>query len=99
MTTVEELREELDVLPAELTRTMEWCVITEDESGESRYSCYYADSAVTIYNEYKPERIYQRTGKRAVVRLEHKGFVIAIKYANDAGYTSRVMRYVDGLKY
>ena len=98
--TATERGEELDaLLKKEMKRAMEWCVITTDESGESRYPCYYADSALTIYDEYKPERIYQRTGKRAVVRLEHKGFVIAIKFANDAGYTSRVMRYVDGLKY
>ena len=89
----------LDVLLAEASRSMDWLVITTDESGESRYPCYYADSALTIYDEYKPERVYQRTGKRAVARLVHKGVTIAIKHANDTGYISRIMREGYGLKY
>ena len=98
--TATERGEELDaLLKKEMERAMDWCVITEDESGESRYPCYYADSALTIYDEYKPERIYQRTGKRTVARLVHKGVTIAIKHANDTGYISRVMREGYGLKY
>ena len=100
MTTVEELREELDaLLKKELERSMDWLVVTTDESGESRYPCYYADSALTIYGEYKPERIYQRTGKRAVACLVHKGVTIAIKHANDTGYISSIMREGYDLKY
>ena len=98
--TATERGEELDaLLKKEMERSMDWLVITTDESGESRYPCYYADSALTIYDEYKPERIYQRTGKRAVARLVHKGVTIAIKHANDTGYISRVMREGYGLKY
>lgn len=63
---------EVELKPFGFTRSMDWLVVTEDESGESRYPCYYADSAFTIYDEYKPERIYRRTGKRAVARLEYK---------------------------
>lgn len=98
--TATERGEELDaLLKKEMERSMDWLVVIEDGSGESRYPCYYADSALTIYDEYKPERIYQRTGKRAVARLVHKGVTIAIKHANDTGYISRVMREGYGLKY
>lgn len=98
--TATERGEELDaLLKKEMERSMDWLVVTTDESGESRYPCYYADSALTIYDEYKPERIYQRTGKRAVACLVHKGVTIAIKHANDTGYISRIMREGYGLKY